>query len=337
MPDARQKVQAVAADDFIVRIDLHRFKKRIHRSAQGGHCRHRGGEILRRQGRGDCGLGCVEGGKQGAFFVGFGEFQISAKGIFDAIFFFGLSEDVVGAFKALNQVFSILGLHYLMQRAGAGDQLQQVESICGELTYEVGKDDLLSVAAALREEGDFSFEMLVDLCGVDYLQYGHAEWQTRSATDSGFSRGVTREVVIPDPDAEFDERRFAVVYHLLSVSKNKRLRLRVFTGSANPPVVPSVVDIWSSANWYEREAFDLFGILFEGHPDLRRILTDYGFIGHPFRKDFPLSGNVEVIYDEEQKRVVYQPVSIEPRTLVPRTIRDDNRYSPEIKEHGNDG
>ena len=218
-----------------------------------------------------------------------------------------------------------------------GDQLQKVDSICDELTYEVAKEDLLSVGTVLRDESEFSFEILIDLCGVDYLTYGESEWQTRSASNSGFSRGVTREVVIPDPDTEFDERRFAVVYHLLSVANNQRLRLRVFSGVANPPVVPSVVDIWSAANWYEREAFDLYGILFEGHPDLRRILTDYGFIGHPFRKDFPLSGNVEVIYDEEQGRVVYQPVSIEPRTLVPRTIRDDNRYAPEIKERGDNG
>jgi NADH-quinone oxidoreductase subunit C len=122
------------------------------------------------------------------------------------------------------------------------------------------------------------------------------------------------------------------VYHLLSLSNNLRLRLRVFTGSDNPPVVPSVVDVWNSANWYEREAFDLFGILFDGHPDLRRILTDYGFIGHPFRKDFPLIGNVEVRYDAEQGRVVYQPVTIEPRTLVPKVITDDNRYEPDLKD-----
>ncbi|MGI9291977.1 MAG: NADH-quinone oxidoreductase subunit C [Gammaproteobacteria bacterium] len=219
-----------------------------------------------------------------------------------------------------------------------GDTLHQVESSCGELTYEVPLDELLTSCETLRDNPEFAFEILVDLCGVDYLLYGDSEWQTRSASNSGFSRGVSRdEVIIPDPQADYDERRFAVVYHLLSVSNNTRLRLRVFTGTNNPPIVPSVVDIWSSANWYEREAFDLFGILFDGHPDLRRILTDYGFIGHPFRKDFPLSGNVEVKYDEEQGRVVYQPVSIEPRTLVPRTIRDDNRYTPEIKEPDSDG
>ncbi len=215
-----------------------------------------------------------------------------------------------------------------------GDELRRVESICDELTYELDKSDLIAVTTALRDEADFSFETLVDLCGVDYLRYGAAEWQTRTATSSGFSRGVDREVIVPDADAKFDPQRFAVVYHLLSVTHNTRIRLRTYTGENNPPVVPSVVGVWPSANWYEREAFDLFGILFEGHPDLRRILTDYGFIGHPFRKDFPLSGNVEVRYDEEQGRVVYQPVTIEPRTLVPKTIRDDQRYNPDIKEPG---
>ena len=216
-----------------------------------------------------------------------------------------------------------------------GEAVRQVDSTCDELTYVVSKDQLISVATQLRDE--LGFEMLIDLCGIDYLQYGESEWQTRSASNSGFSRGVQREVIIPDPDDSFDAERFAVVYHLLSISNNTRVRLRVYTGESNPPVVPSVVDVWSSANWYEREAFDLYGVLFEGHPDLRRILTDYGFIGHPFRKDFPISGNVEVKYDEEQGRVVYQPVSIEPRTLVPKTIRDDNRYMPEIKDSGNDG
>ena len=210
------------------------------------------------------------------------------------------------------------------------EQLTPVESSCGELTYEVDKDDLHEVASALRSE--FGFEMLMDVCGVDYLSYGRDEWTTRDATETGFSRGVNREPVILDEADEFDPRRFAVIYHLLSLKNNIRLRLRVFTGSSNPPIVPSVVDVWNSANWFEREAFDLFGILFEGHPDLRRILTDYGFIGHPFRKDFPLSGNVEVHYDAEKGRVAYQPVSIEPRTLVPRVIRDDNRYSEELKD-----
>jgi len=202
-----------------------------------------------------------------------------------------------------------------------GEQVTRVVSICGELTYEVGKDDLIEVATALRNESDFGFEMLIDVCGVDYLTYGSDEWTTASASGTGFSRGVEREPVILDEADEFDARRFAVIYHLLSIHHNLRLRLRTYTGTGNPPVIKSVVDIWNSANWFEREVFDLYGVLFEGHPDLRRILTDYGFIGHPFRKDFPLSGNVEVSYDPDKGRVAYQPVSIEPRTGVPRVIR----------------
>jgi NADH-quinone oxidoreductase subunit C len=217
-----------------------------------------------------------------------------------------------------------------------GEQITRIASTCGELTFEVAKDDLHDVATALRNEGEFGFEMLIDVCGVDYLTYGSDEWNTSSATDTGFSRGVEREPVILDEADEFDAKRFAVVYHLLSVRHNLRLRLRAYTGTDNPPVMRSVVDIWNGANWFEREVFDLFGILFVGHPDLRRILTDYGFIGHPFRKDFPLIGNVEVSYDTEKGRVAYQPVSIEPRTLVPRVIRDDNRYSADLKDR-NDG
>ncbi|HEX5789170.1 MAG TPA: NADH-quinone oxidoreductase subunit C [Woeseiaceae bacterium] len=210
------------------------------------------------------------------------------------------------------------------------EQVIRVDSRVGELTFEVGKADLIEVASALRS--DFGFEMLMDVCGVDYLDYGSDEWTTVDATESGFSRGVERKPVLLDEADEFPPRRFAVVYHLLSIQHNARLRLRTFTGTDNPPVVRSVVDIWNSANWFEREAFDLFGILFEGHPDLRRILTDYGFIGHPFRKDFPLTGTVEVRYDEEKGRVAYQPVTIEPRTLVPRVIREDNRYEADLKD-----
>jgi NADH-quinone oxidoreductase subunit C len=216
-------------------------------------------------------------------------------------------------------------------------QLTRIDSVCGELTYEVGKADLLAVATTLRDEPVFGFEQLIDVCGVDYLTYGEDEWVTESATDSGFSRGVERPAVILDESDTFDPRRFAAVYHLLSLQNNKRMRLRVFTGDGNPPIIPSLVGVWSSANWFEREAFDLFGILFDGHPDLRRILTDYGFIGHPFRKDFPMIGNVEVTYDAEKGRVIYQPVSIEPRTLVPRVIRDDNRYSADLKDRAGDG
>jgi NADH-quinone oxidoreductase subunit C len=213
-----------------------------------------------------------------------------------------------------------------------GDQLTRVASICDELTYEVDKGDLIAVATAFRNEGEFGFEMLMDVCGIDYLGYGEDEWNTSSATETGFSRGVERAPVILDEADEFDPKRFAVIYHLLSLRHNTRVRLRVFTGTDNPPVIRSVVDIWNSANWFEREVFDMFGILFEGHPDLRRILTDYGFIGHPFRKDFPLIGNVEVSYDTEKGRVAYKPVSIEPRTLVPKVIRHDNRYSADLKD-----
>jgi NADH-quinone oxidoreductase subunit C len=165
----------------------------------------------------------------------------------------------------------------------------------GELTLVVRAGDLLSVAVALRDLPALKFEQLIDLCGLDYRDYGN-----------GRHHGL----------------RYAVVYHLLSVSLNQRLRLKVFATDDKFPVMDSVVGIWPSANWFEREAFDLFGIMFPGHPDLRRILTDYGFIGHPFRKDFPLSGFVEVRYDPEQKRVVYQPVSIEPRETVPRVVRE---------------
>jgi NADH-quinone oxidoreductase subunit C len=218
-----------------------------------------------------------------------------------------------------------------------GDTLSRVDSRCGELSYELQRTDLLEVARSLRDEGEFRFEELVDLCGIDYLAFGSAEWDTETATSTGFSRAAVPKNIVPDADTTFAPRRFAVVYHLLSISLNHRVRLRVYTGTDNPPVVPSVVDVWSVANWYEREAFDLFGILFEGHPDLRRILTDYGFIGHPFRKDFPLIGNVEVRFDPNRSRVIYEPVSIENRTLVPKVIRDDNRYEPALKDPGEDG
>jgi len=189
----------------------------------------------------------------------------------------------------------------------------------GELTIEVSTADVFQVCQALHNRFDFS--QLMDLCGIDYSQYGQAEWETKQASSTGFTRGVSKGVY----QVENEKPRFAVVYHLLSIKRNQRLRVRAFA-EGEPPRIDSVVTIWSSANWFEREAFDLYGILFEGHPDLRRILTDYGFIGHPFRKDFPLSGNVEMRYDLEKKRVVYEPVSIEPRTLVPKVIRHDNRY-----------
>jgi NADH-quinone oxidoreductase subunit C len=214
-----------------------------------------------------------------------------------------------------------------------GAKVSRIDSEYDELTYQIDHSDLLTIAQALHDHADFKFTQLIDLCGVDYLTFGVDEWTTHAATSSGFSRGVTRKPVILDDADTFDPERFAVIYHLLSIEHNIRLRLKVFTGENNPPIIPSVSLIWNAANWFEREAFDLFGILFDGHPDLRRILTDYGFIGHPFRKDFPLSGNVEVQYDETQKKVTYQPVSIEPRTLVPKVIRQDNRYAEGIKDN----
>lgn len=208
-----------------------------------------------------------------------------------------------------------------------GDAVSSSISNTGELTTVLSDATrLLELATALRD--DYSFEMLIDVAGVDYLGYGSVEWKTQSATESGYSRAVSHE----DSSAVLGKNRFAVVYHLLSLKNNNRIRFRVFCPDTEVPMVNSVVGIWPAANWFEREAFDLFGILFEGHPDLRRLLTDYGFIGHPFRKDFPLIGNVEVRYDPAKGRVVYQPVSIQPRTLVPRVIRDDNRYSGELTD-----
>ncbi len=208
-------------------------------------------------------------------------------------------------------------------------RVTRVVSTCGELTYELSADDLVSVCTTLRDSADFKFEQLIDLTGMDYLQYGQVEWSTQESTGTGFSRGVARGSAAPSEPAS---GRFAVVCHLLSVTNNVRLRLRVRLADNDAPMIDSLVGVWASANWFEREAFDMFGILFNGHPDLRRILTDYGFIGHPFRKDFPLIGNVEVRYDEAKGRVLYQPVSIEPRVLVPRVIRDDNRYAPALKD-----
>ena len=179
-----------------------------------------------------------------------------------------------------------------------GDALAQSFVRLGELTLIVKPQHYAASMRALRDHPDCRFEQLIDLCGMDYSDYG--------------------------VNGEWDGGRFAVVAHLLSVSNNQRVRVRVFCPDDDLPVVASMVDVWPAANWFEREAFDLFGIVFEGHPDLRRILTDYGFIGHPFRKDFPLSGNVEMRYDPTQRRVIYQPVSIEPREIVPRIVRDNS-------------
>jgi NADH-quinone oxidoreductase subunit C len=207
------------------------------------------------------------------------------------------------------------------------DLLQRAPSLPDELCYEVQPDKLKEVCLALRDTPELKFEILIDLAGIDYLEYGDTEWKTYSATTTGFSRGVNRGAA----RAPHDGARFAVAYQLLSISHNQRVRLRSRCVDAEDPMIDSVVDVWPGANWFEREAFDLFGILFSGHPDLRRILTDYGFIGHPFRKDFPLIGNVEVRYDADKQRVVYEPVTIEPRTLVPRVIRNDNRYDAALK------
>jgi len=204
------------------------------------------------------------------------------------------------------------------------------------LTIELAPPALLAAMRALRDHPTLAFTQLSDLCGVDYAAYGQGEWITEAATAAGFSRGVDGNsfarrgltgVYGVDRIESNTGRRFAVVYHLLSMPTNRRLRVRAYCPEDDFPLLESVVDVWPCANWFEREAFDLFGIVFEGHPDLRRLLTDYGFVGHPFRKDFPLIGNVEVRYDEQRGRVVYQPVSIQPRVLVPRVIRDDNRYA----------
>ena len=178
-----------------------------------------------------------------------------------------------------------------------GKKVSRLHEALGELTLVVSSEDYLDVAKTLRDEPSLGFDQLIDLCGVDYSDYDNATWEGP---------------------------RFAAVSHLLSVKHNWRLRLRVFAPDDGFPLVASVTPIWSSANWFEREAFDLYGILFEGHDDLRRILTDYGFIGHPFRKDFPVSGNVEMRYDPEQKRVIYQPVTIDPREVTPRVIREES-------------
>lgn len=208
-----------------------------------------------------------------------------------------------------------------------GDTLR-VTVVRNEVTAEVAAGDLLAVAKALRDEAEFRFSVYIDTCGIDYLGYGQTEWDTDTAQGEGFSRGVEGQAMgrfnwAERPRETGQPRRFAAVIHLLSIEHNRRIRLRVFCEDDMLPVVPSLTGIWPGADWFERETFDLYGIIFEGHPDLRRILTDYGFVGHPFRKDFPLIGNVEVRYDPEQKRVIYEPVSIEPRVLVPRTIRND--------------
>jgi len=209
-----------------------------------------------------------------------------------------------------------------------GQRVRRYASLADEFAIEVAAGDLLEIARTLHDDPQLRFEMLIDLAGVDYLDYGRAEWRTFSATVTGFSRGVNCAA----PHTLAGNKRFAVVSQLLSITHNQRLRLRVWCEEIEDPVMDSLTAVWASADWFEREAFDLFGILFRGHPDLRRLLTDYGFIGHPFRKDFPLIGHVEVHYDPQLKRVVYAPVTIEARTLVPRVIRHDNRYDPALHD-----
>jgi NADH-quinone oxidoreductase subunit C len=202
--------------------------------------------------------------------------------------------------------------------ARIGERAVRLPALAGEIAVDVAPADLVAVCRELRDTPGLAFEQLVDLSGIDYLDYGRDEWATDEATATGFSRGVERA---PRVEAPATEGRFAVSYQLLSVSRNTRLRVRCRCAAGEPPMLDSVTGVWASADWYEREAFDLYGILFRGHPDLRRILTDYGFIGHPFRKDFPLSGHVEVRYDPSRGRVVNEPVSIAPRVTVPKVIR----------------
>ncbi len=202
-----------------------------------------------------------------------------------------------------------------------------------EVTLETTPVYLHALCKELKQDSAFQFDMLIDVCGVDYLDYGTVEWETRNVTETGFSRGVEKEA--PPPSFQ-QPSRFAVVYHLLSTVLNQRVRVRVFLEEEHL-IVDSVSDIWPAASWFEREAYDLYGILFKGHPDLRRILTDYGFIGYPFRKDFPLSGHVEVRYDANTGRVVNMPVDIQPRTLVPKTRRmiQEVKQKEEASSSGN--
>ena len=189
-------------------------------------------------------------------------------------------------------------------QAALGDKVVSVDAALGEVTVLVKAGDLLAACATLRDAPGLRFAQLTDVCGIDYSDYGAGAWTGP---------------------------RFAVVYHLLSITHNWRLRLRVFAPDDALPVVDSVIGLWPSASWYEREAFDLYGIVFQGHPDLRRLLTDYGFIGHPFRKDFPIMGTVEMRYDPDQQRVIYQPVTIEPREITPRIVREENYGDVEKK------
>ena len=198
-------------------------------------------------------------------------------------------------------------------KAALGDRIVDIAAALGEVTLTIKAVDLIGAMTLLRDRPGLRFEQLIDVCGVDYGSFGKAAWDG-------------------EPSESGARPRFAIVYHLLSLANNCRLRVRAFADDDEMPVIESIINIWPSANWFEREAFDLFGILFSGHPDLRRILTDYGFIGHPFRKDFPISGNVEMRSDPDQRRVIYQPVTIEPREIVPRVIRVENYADVEPKK-----
>jgi len=204
----------------------------------------------------------------------------------------------------------------------------EITSVLGEITMVVPREQLIEITTQLHDDELFQFTQVIDICGVDYADYESTQWVTKGASATGFGRGV--DITHSEVD-ESGSDRFAVVYHLLSVTLNHRLRLRTFVETEHP-IVDSVIGVWNSSDWFEREAFDMYGILFKGHPDLRRILTDYGFVGHPLRKDFPLSGHVEMRYDPEQRRVIYQPVTIPPRTQVPRVIREDHRPVAEDPE-----
>ena len=198
-------------------------------------------------------------------------------------------------------------------KAALGGRIADIAAALGEVTLTIRAVDLIEAMTLLRDRPELRFEQLIDVCGVDYGSFGKAAWDG-------------------EPSESGARPRFAIVYHLLSLANNWRLRVRAFADDDEMPVIESIINIWPSANWFEREAFDLYGIVFTGHPDLRRILTDYGFIGHPFRKDFPLPGNVEMRYDPDQQRVVYQPVTIEPREIVPRVIRVENYADVEPKK-----
>ncbi len=203
-------------------------------------------------------------------------------------------------------------------------EIVSLENELDEITIIINATDIIKVAKTLSQ-APFCFEMLLDVCGVDYLHYGQSEWNSDNASATGFARAVEKHPAFHQ-NICWEQHRFGVVYHLLSIANNIRLRVKVYL-KEEAPIVESVINIWNSANWFEREAFDMYGILFQNHPDLRRILTDYGFVGHPFRKDFPLSGHVEMRYDAATQKVLYDPVVIDDRELVPKIYREDSRYS----------